>query len=406
MDDPLEDREELTLAEAARAAGISAATLRRWSERGVIPPYRGRWTRAAAAHARIIAQLRAAGHSLEEIKRAGDDGRLAFGFADEMFPHRGGEISLEQAARQTGLEPALIERVWRGLGLPQWMLDKLDEEDLEALRNMGAVLAAGFPLVAFLQVMRVYGYSLRQIAEAEARLFRIYVHEPLIMDGIPATQVTEELSELIADVQPLVTPLMVYLHRHFLQNAIEQDLFAAMEADLDSSGREALGQLRVAIAFADIAGYVLFTEQVGDEEALDLVERFVTSVEESLPAGSRVVKNIGDGVMIVGNDPADLTDWAIGFQEAFGKRVRPRIGIHFGATIYRDGDYFGRNVNLAARVVARAGAGEVLVTEPVYEAMPRDPKLNFEPIGEVDLKGFLEPVRLYVARPSTGGAPG
>jgi len=59
-------------------------------------------------------------------------------------------------------------------------------------------------------------------------------------------------------------------------------------------------------------------------------------------------------VMIVGNDAADLTNWAIDFQLGFARPGRPRIGIHYGRTIYRDGDYFGRNVNLAARVVAPA----------------------------------------------------
>jgi adenylate cyclase len=397
------NQEELTLRDAAREAGVSPSTLRRWGELGVIPPYRGRWTPAAAAHARIVARLREQGHSLEEIKQAGEDGRLAFGYVQELFPSHEGYISLEQAAAETGLEPALIERIWRGIGLPAWMLERLDEEDLEALRYMAGSLAAGFPLVAFLQVMRVYGNSLRQVAGAEARLFRIYVHEPLVMDGVPATEVAEELGELISEVLPLATPLMVYLHRHFLQHAVEQDLFATMEADFEKVGGEALGQLRVAICFADLVGFVQFTEEAGDEEALVLVERFVESVEDTLPDDARVVKNIGDGVMIVGTDPAALVSWALGFQEGFAKRARPRIGVHYGETIYRDGDYYGRNVNLAARIVTRAQGGEVLVSEPVYELVPRDPKLSFEPIGEVELKGFSQPVRLFVARPLDGG---
>ena len=232
---------------------------------------------------------------------------------------------------------------------------------------MAAVLDAGFPLVAFLQVLHVYGQALRQIADAEARLFRIYVHEPLIKDGVPSTQMSEEMGELIAELLPQTTPLMVYLHRSFLRHSVEQDVIANMWSDLLDDEREALGQLRVAIVFADLVGFVRFTEEEGEEEALDLVESFVTSVEESLPGSARVVKNIGDGVMIVGNDPVALTDWAIGFQEGFERRSRPRIGIHYGRTVYRDGDYFGGNVNLASRVVARAHAGEVLVTDTVVD---------------------------------------
>jgi adenylate cyclase len=390
--------DELTLAEAAREAGVSPATLRRWGDQGVIPHYRGRWTRAAAAHARIVARLREHGHSLEEIKQAGEDGRLAFGYVDELFPRREPGADLDQAASETGLEPALIERIWRTLGFPPWMLERLEGEDIEALQYMAGVLAAGFPLVAFLQVLRVYGYSLSQIADAEARLFHMYVHEPLMRDGVPGMEMAEEMGELIAQLLPLATPLLFYLHRQYLRRSVEQDVIADMESNLDDGA--ALGQLRVAIAFADLVGFVRFTEEAGEAEALDLIERFVEAVEESLPGDARVVKNIGDGVMIVGNDPVALADWAIRFQTGFEKRSRPRIGIHYGETVYRDGDYYGRNVNLAARVMTRAQAGEVLVTKPIYELMVGKPEVQLEPIGEFDLKGFSEPMSLYVARSS------
>jgi adenylate cyclase len=388
---------ELSLAQAAREAGVSAGTLRRWGEAGVIPRYRGRWTPAAAAHARIVARLREEGYSLEEIKRAGEDGRLAFGYVEELFPaRRGRTYTLADAADRTRLEPALIERIWRGLGFPAWRLDNLDERDLEALDFMAAVLAAGFPLVAFLQVIHVYGQSMRQAADAEARLFRIYVHEPLIRDGVPGPDQAEEMGDLIGDLLPLTSPLLLYLHRNFLTDAVEQDVIANMESHLEEVGREPLGVLRMAIVFADLVGFVRFTEEEGEDEALDLLERFIVAVEDSLPIGARIVKNIGDGVMIAGPDPVVLTDWAIGFQEEFEQRSRPRIGIHFGRTLYRDGDYYGRNVNLAARVVARAHGGEVLVTDTVRDAA--GPLLRFEPIGEVQLKGFAEPTRLFSAQ--------
>ena len=388
---------EITLAEAARQAGVSTGTLRRWGEAGVIPDYRGRWTRAAAAHARIVARLREQGHALEEIKQAGEDGRLAFGYVDELFPPSEGTYELSEVAAETGLEEALIERLWRAMGFPAWMLDHLREEDVEALRYMAAVLEAGFPLVAFLQVLNVYGQSLRQLADAEARLFSLYVHEPLIRDNVPSTEMAEELGSLIEEILPQTTPLMVYLHRNFLRHFVEQGVIAYMESELGEQ-RESLGQLRVAIAFADLVGFVRFTEEAGEEEAVDVVETFVTSIEESLPGSARVVKNIGDGVMIVGNDPVALTDWAIGFQEGFEPRSQPRVAVHYGHTLYRDGDYFGRNVNLAARVVARAQAGEVLVTEPVVGAVGARTDLVFEPIGDVQLKGFSEPPALYLAR--------
>src|SRR5919199_2384454 len=253
----------MTLAQAAREAGVSPSTLRRWGEEGVIPRYRGRWTPAAAAHARIVARLREHGHSLEDIKRAGEDGRLAFGYVDELFPRRDSGYDLDAASEATNLEPALIERIWRVVGFPPWMLDRLEDDDLEALRYMSAVLAAGFPLVAFLQGLRVYGHSLRQIADAEARLFHLYVHEPLMRDGVPGMQMAEEMGDLVTQLLPLATPLMEYLHRHFLRHFVEQDVIANMESNFDERDAGALGQLRVAIAFADLVGFVRYTEEAG-----------------------------------------------------------------------------------------------------------------------------------------------
>jgi adenylate cyclase len=395
---PVPDAAEISLAEAARQAGVSPATLKRWGEQGIIPDYRGRWTRAAAAHARIVVTLRDQGYSLDDIKAAGEDGRLAFGYVEELFPSGEGRYDLEEAGRETKLEGALIERLWRSMGFPAWMLDRLNDEDIEALRYMAAVLDAGFPLVAFLQVLHVYGQALRQIADAEARLFRIYVHEPLMKDNVPSVEMSEEMGELIGELLPQTTPLMVYLHRAFLRHSVEQDVIANMWSDFDGDQPAALGELRVAIAFADLVGFVRFTEEEGEEEALDLVESFVASVEESLPGSARVIKNIGDGVMIVGTDPVALTDWAIGFQQGFERRSSPRIGIHYGRTVYRDGDYFGGNVNLASRVVARAHAGEVLVTDTVVALVGQRSDLVCEAIGEVQLKGFLEPTLLYTVR--------
>jgi len=391
------DSETLTLAEAARIAGVSESTLRAWGKKRVIPRYRGRWTRAAAAHARIVRRLRERGHSLTEIRKAGEDGRLAFGFVDELYPESDGRYSLEEAADHSGLEPALIERVWRGMGFPEWMLSRLDDEDMAALGNMSAVLAAGFPLVAFLQALHVYGQSIRQMADTETNLWRIYVHEPLIGEGVPGVEIAEELEALITEVLPRLEPLIGYLHQRYMRHFVEQTLIANMERDLEQRGRKILGEIDVAIAFADLVGFVQFTEERGEAEALDLIEQLVVSVENSLPTGARVIKNIGDGVMIVGNDPVALTDWAINFQEGFEKRSRPRMGIHYGRTVFRDGDYYGSNVNLAARVVDRAQAGEVLVTDSVKNAASQESGLVFEPIGDFQLKGFKEPTELYLA---------
>ena len=387
---------EITLAEAARRAGVTPATLRRWAKEGLIPQYEGHWTLAAAAHARIVARLRDRGHSLEEIRRASEGGVLAFAYVEDLFPPVEAAYTLEEVAGETGLEIALIERVWAAVGFNTQSLERLTEEDLQMLRYIAAVLSAGFPLVAFLQLVRVYGQAISQVADAEVRLFHLYVHEPLMRDGVPGLEMAEEMEELARELLPLASPMMDHVHQRFLQHFVEQDVIGHMEADVDEDTLE-LGRLRVAIAFADLAGYTRLTEEEGEEQALGAVERFVDAVENTLPDDARVVKTIGDEVMVVGSDPAALTDWAVGFQTLIDERPLPRVGIHYGETLYRDGDYYGREVNLAARVAARAAGGEVLVTRPVVDNAGQH--LEFEPIGEVRLKGFREPTELFLARP-------
>jgi adenylate cyclase len=104
-------------------------------------------------------------------------------------------------------------------------------------------------------------------------------------------------------------------------------------------------------------------------------------------------------VMVVSPEPTTLTEWAVGFLALFQERPQPRVGLHYGAAVFRDGDYFGGDVNLAHRVVSRALGGEVLVTDSVVGASQSD-FLRFDPIGEVVLKGFPEPISLYIARPA------
>jgi adenylate cyclase len=386
--------ERISLSEASRRSGVSASTLKRWAAEKVLPVRRARWTAAAAAQARVVARMRERGHSLEELKRAGREGRLAFGFVEELLPSAEEQVTVEEVAEETGLEPELIERILVILGTPLGRERRLNPEDVKALRHCARMLAAGFPLVAFLQIVRVYVQSLRRIADAEVRLFHLYVHEPLIRDALPELEIAEEMGELAADILPLAAPLTEYLHTRYLRYFMEQDVVGHMETDLEAPISD-LGQVPVTLCFIDLTGFTRYTEEEGDREALDVVENFVETVEATLPPEATVVKTIGDEVMVVSPDPASLTEWALGLLDRFPQRPRPRVGIHHANAVYRDGDYFGTDVNLAHRVVGRAQAGEVLVTDRVTESLA-ERGLACEPIGEVNLKGFPVATPLFL----------
>ncbi len=387
----------ISLAEASRRSGVSSATLKRWAKEKIVPVRRGRWTAAAAAQARVVARMRERGHSLEELKQAGREGRLAFGLTEDLFPRPEQTVTVEEVAEETGLEPQLIERILVILGTPIGQERLLGPDDVAALRHCARVLAAGFPLVAFLQLVRVYVQSQRRIADAEVRLFHLYVHEPLIRDAVPELEMAEEMGDLAGDILPLAAPLTEYLHTRYLRYFLEQDVVGHMESELGAGSASQVHHIPVTLCFSDLTGFTRYTEEEGDLEALDVVERFLETVEATLPPEATVVKTIGDEVMVVSPEPAALTGWAIGFLERFDERPRPRVGIHYGQAVYRDGDYFGTHVNLTHRVVERAQAGEVLVTDTVMAAL-EGRGLACDAIGEVTLKGFPEPTALFVAR--------
>ena len=169
-----------------------------------------------------------------------------------------------------------------------------------------------------------------------------------------------------------------------------------MESELGTSTTQ-VHHIPITLCFIDLTGFTRYTEEEGDLEALDVIEHFVETVEATLPPEATIVKTIGDEVMVVSPDPGSLTEWAVGLMSHFPQRPQPRVGIHYAQAVYRDGDYFGTHVNLAHRVVGRAQAGEVLVTDGVVASL-RNRGLSCEAIGEVSLKGFPAPTALFVVR--------
>ncbi len=224
----------MTAKQAAAAVGVSVDTLRRWVREGVVPEYDGAWTPAALGKARLIRRLRDRGYTLEQIRRATDDGRLAFGRILELFEVGGERLSRSEAARRTGLDDDTIDRVATGLWLgPD---EPLDAVALEVLGYVAAAVKAGLPLEAMQQLTRVYSQAISQIADAEVRLVHLYVHEPLMRSGGPAGEMADAMLSVAEGLLPLSTPLLEQLHRRMLMHFIDQDVIGHMEAVI-SAGR-------------------------------------------------------------------------------------------------------------------------------------------------------------------------
>jgi adenylate cyclase len=153
------------------------------------------------------------------------------------------------------------------------------------------------------------------------------------------------------------------------------------------------------MCFLDLVGYTRLTEEHGDQAAAELAEALAILVNRSSREhGGVPVKWLGDGVMVHFGEPARAVLAALGMVEQLPEAGLPpaHVGVAAGPVVVQGGDYFGRTVNLAARIAARAGAGQVLVSQRVAESAPPQ-GVRFVELGEQPLKGIARPVRLLEA---------
>jgi class 3 adenylate cyclase len=160
-----------------------------------------------------------------------------------------------------------------------------------------------------------------------------------------------------------------------------------------------------AVAFTDICGFTEFTAVRGDEEALRLLATQERVVDNCLPRGARVVKELGDGLLLWFTDADSALATVLNLQDAFAAEAFEsdltlwvRIGLHWGQQTRRGDDLIGHDVNIASRVVDVAGPAEVVVTEALRDGLvDEDLDVDFEELGPVVMKGIPEPVRLFRA---------
>jgi adenylate cyclase len=154
------------------------------------------------------------------------------------------------------------------------------------------------------------------------------------------------------------------------------------------------------MCFLDITGYTRLTEERGDEAAADLAARLAHLVRRSSQEHSGTpVKWLGDGVMFHFPEPGNAVLAGVEMVETVRSHGLPpaHVGIHAGPVVFQEGDYFGRTVNIAARIADYARPGEVLASQEVVRAADAGP-VTFTEIGPVELKGVPGTLRLYIAR--------
>jgi|SRR5436190_11737474 len=162
------------------------------------------------------------------------------------------------------------------------------------------------------------------------------------------------------------------------------------------------GDRECAIVFTDLADFSDWVLEAGDGAAIELVRKVGHAVESPVRAcGGRVVKRLGDGLMAVFDDPASAVEAACQATAAVGEIYEPglRAGVHVGKPRKLGGDYFGVDVNVAARVAAAAGPGEVLISETVRARLDPD-KVSTRRRWRFKPKGAPKRLKAFVAEPA------
>jgi hypothetical protein len=271
------------------------------------------------------------GYSPERLAEALASGEVEPFLGEYIYPRRV-ELTLEEAAKRTGVDPDLLRDLRTALG---WARTGFLEGDLRVLQGFKAITDAGMPREAVLEGARVFGDALRRLAETEVRLVHVHIHERLLEDGLSEEEVTRQIHALQDAALPLLDSIVERVHHeHFLQASIE-DAFVHLVDTERVGGR---GSVEATIAFVDVEAFTKLTETEGDQAAIEVMTQLDSLVRGlALEHDGKVVKHLGDALMLAFRRPADAASFARGLhQAARAEATIPglRVAVHCGPAIY------------------------------------------------------------------------
>jgi adenylate cyclase len=394
-----------TRQEVAQRAGVDPDYLDRLVALGILRPAAGgAFSPGDVLKARWMQSLERAGVPLEGLAAAIRDGALTFSYLDATAFDRFAGLSsttFQQLSAQTGipLELLLVVREAFGFAEPR-PEDHVHDNELSVVPLLQLQLSEGLRPVVIERWLRVYGDSLRRIAESEAAWWHSEVEVALVKSGMTEGEMLQAQADLGSRMTPFIEQALLAIYHGQQEHAWSQSFIEHVEDALERAGLYHRLERPPAMCFLDLAGYTRLTERRGDEAAAELATRLASLVRRSsLEHGGTPVKWLGDGVMFHFREPAAAVLAAVEMVAVVGRHGLPpaHVGIHTGPVVFQDGDYFGRTVNIAARIAEYARPGEVLVSQEVVDAADAAP-VSFVEVGPVELKGVSGPLRLYAAR--------
>src|SRR3954454_3923701 len=347
-----------------------------------------------AARERLLTRLHEDGVSLEELKAACDEGRLLLLPAERLIGGRP-RYTMREVGRQTDLDLQFLRALRRANGLPLPEDDALayTEADLEASWTAKTFREAGVRDDDMLAITRILGRGLAQAAELMREVTLDLVLEP----GTPEDELALRYADAASRLEPLTAPMLGQMINLHLRHVVQTEVLSAAERE---DGRLP-GAREVVVAFADLVGFTRIGEDVPPDELGRVADRLEALASERVEPPVRVVKTIGDAVMLVAPDAPPMVESVLALVEAADAEgenfPQLRAGLAAGPALSRAGDWYGRPVTLASRITGRARPGSVLVTTEVRDAA-RNRALNYSFAGDKRLKGVREPVPLFRVR--------
>src|ERR671937_1984535 len=399
----------LSEAGLADLAGATEAEVRRLVDLGILVARHGAgpFLETDVPKVRLATACERAGLPMAGIASAIRAGRLSFAFL-EATPYRRwagrSARTYRQVSQETGVPLELLGSFLEAIGFARMAPDELMQEDeLEVVPLLQLGLISGFlDQLWSTRLGRGYAEGLRLIAQVEREVWQARFMAPTLEAGADQQTAMERAAQRAGELNytSLVDRALMAAYRRQQELAWTEQLVENIEAALDATGVAGRPERVPAMCFLDLVGYTRLTEERGDQAAAELAGRLAMLVGRSAREhGGVPVKWLGDGVMFHYREPAGAVLAALQMVEQFPQAGLPpaHVGVAAGPVVVQGGDYFGRTVNLAARIAAHASASRVLVSERVAERAPPQ-GVTFVELGELPLKGFARPVRLLEAR--------
>ena len=361
-----------------------------WESEGLLEGTEGK---AREGRRELLEELHESGLSIDELRQAVQEGRLVLLPLEQVLSGDGPLLTRDEVAAEAEVDVELLRRNWKALGMtePEEGEKAFTERDVDAAKMVKTLVDIGIPQDELLQVSRVIGMTMSQLAAANRGLgLRVFAE-----DGESELEVGKRFAAIAEGVGPLLGSVLEYALQLHMREQIRHDAFASAEIS-----SEVERGLEVAVCFADLVGFTKLGERLDPAEIGDLTQELSEMAGDVAGGPVRLVKLIGDAVMLTANDPKCLLDAALELvarseQEGEGFPLL-RAGAAYGRVVARGGDYYGRPVNLASRITNVARAGSVLCDETLHDAVEDD--YRWWVAGARKVKGIDDEQKLFRAR--------